>query len=187
MEYSKIGHKFHKRLKIKIFSDLPCSRKRKIGTQQSALEMSKSRVNPRDTELDVDPYNAWYQTPGFTAELSIARAIADGKQAAPYKPPLQPPAGGFERWFEQASRWMIYVMSPGNGVVRELITRRAQYLANMTNPKKKQFDALKSFNDVNRQLRDKFLLPQRGPLNFCDALNNNDDVADFLRANNLMK
>jgi hypothetical protein len=108
LEYSKIGHKFHKRLKIKIFSDLPCSRKRKIGTQHSALKMDKSRVNPRDTELDVNQYNAWYQTPGFTAELSIARAIADGKQAAPYKPPLQPPAGVETRWIEQCLKEMVW-------------------------------------------------------------------------------
>jgi hypothetical protein len=148
---------------------------------------AKSSFDLSTTQLDLDPYNAYYQTPGFTQEFAQARAVAAGNPVAPSKPPLEPPAGGFERWLEQASRWMIYVMSPRNGVVQELISRRAQYLANMTNPKKKQFDALKSFNDVNRQLRDKFLLPQRDPLNFCDALNNNDDVADFLRANNLMK
>ena len=78
-------------------------------------------------------------------------------------------------------------MSPKNSVVQELISRRAQYLANMTNPKKKQSDAFKLFNDVNRQLRDKFLLPPRDQLNLVDAIKNNDDVADFLRANNLMK
>jgi hypothetical protein len=82
---------------------------------------------------------------------------------------------------------MTYVLSPKNGQVQELITRRTQYLANMSNPKKKHSDAIKSFNDVTKQLRDKFLLPPRDPLNFCDALKNNDDVADFLRANNLMK
>lgn len=139
------------------------------------------------THLDLDPYNAWYQTPGFTHEFAVARAVAAGNSAAPSKPPLEPPAGGFERWFEKASRWMIYVMSPSNGVVRELISRRDQYLANMRNPKKKQSDAHKSFNDVNKQLREKFLLPPRDPLNFLDALRNDDDVADFLRANNLMK
>jgi hypothetical protein len=139
------------------------------------------------TELDLNPYNAYYQTPGFTQELARARGIAAGNSAAPSKPPLEPPAGGIQRWIAQASRWMEYVLSSKNGQVRELITRRAQYLANMKNPKKKQSDAHKSFNDVNKQLREKFLLPPRDPLNFWDALRNDDDVADFLRANNLMK
>jgi hypothetical protein len=149
--------------------------------------MAKSRFDLSTTQLDLDPYNAWYQTPGFTQEFAQARGIAAGNSAAPFKPPLEPPAEGFERWIEQVSRWMTYALSPKNGQVQELITRRTQYLANMQNPKKKQFDAHKSFEDVNRQLRDKFLLPPRDPLNFCDALKNNDDVADFLRANNLMK
>jgi hypothetical protein len=139
------------------------------------------------THLDLDPYNAWYQPPGFTEEFARARAVAAGNSAAPSKPPLEPLAGGIQRWIAQASRWMEYVLSPKNGQVQELITRRAQYLANMKNPKKKQVDALKSFNDVNKELREKFLLPPRYPLIFSDALNNNDDVADFLRANNLMK
>ena len=149
--------------------------------------MAKSRFDLSTTQLDLDPYNAWYQTPGFTREFAQSRGIAAGNSAAPSKPPLEPPAGGFERWIEQASRWMEYVFSPKNGQVQELITRRAQYLANMQNPKKKQLDAHKSFNDVNKQLREKFLLPPRAPLIFCDALKNDDDVADFLRANNLMK
>ena len=70
--------------------------------------MAKSRVDPRNTELDVDEYRAWYQTPGFTRELSIARAIADGKQPAPYKPPLHPPAGGEARWIEQCLKEMVW-------------------------------------------------------------------------------
>jgi len=83
---------------------------------------------------------------------------------------------------------MEYVLSPENGLVRELIKRRTQYLENMKNPNKKQVDALKSFNDMNKELRDKFLLPPRDPLKFCcDALKNDDDVAVFLRAKNLMK
>jgi hypothetical protein len=57
----------------------------------------------------------------------------------------------------------------------------------MKNPKKKQSGAHNSFNDVNKQLREKFLLPPRNPLNFWDALRDDDDVADFLRKNNLMK
>ena len=139
------------------------------------------------TKLDLDPYNAWYQTPGFTEEFSQARGIAAGNSAAPSKPPLEPPAGGIQRWIAQASRWMEYVLSPKNGQVQELITRRAQYLANMKNPKKKKYDAYNLFDDVNNKLREKFLLPPRDPLIFRDPLNNDDDVADFLRANNLMK
>jgi len=149
--------------------------------------MAKSKVDPRDTHLDLDPYCAYYQTAGFTREFAYARGVAAGNQAAPYKPPLEPPVGGEARWIEQASSWIEYVLSPGNGVVQELITRRTQYLQNMTNPKKKQHEACKSFNDMNKQLREKFLLPPREPLIFSDALKNNDDVADFLRANNLMK
>ena len=149
--------------------------------------MAKSKVDPRDTRLDLDPYCEYYQTPGFTHQFAYARGVAAGNQAAPYKPPLEPPVGGEARWIQQASHWIEYAMSPGNGVVRELITRRGQYLQNMTNPKKKQYEACKSFNEMNRQLREKFLLPPKNPLNFCDALKNNDDVADFLRANNLMK
>ena len=149
--------------------------------------MAKSGFDLSTPELYLDPYNAWYQTPGFTQEFAQARGIAAGNSAAPSKPPLEPPAGGFEKWIAQVSRWMEYVLSPKNGQVRELITRRAQYLANMKNPKKKQSDAHKSFNGVNQQLREKFFLPPRDPLNFLDALKNDDDVADFLRTNNLMK
>jgi hypothetical protein len=150
--------------------------------------MAKSGFDLSTTQLDLDPYNAWYQTPGFTREFAQARGIAAGNSAAPSKPPLEPPAGGFERWFEQVSRWMTYVLSTKNGQVQEFIERRAIYLANMQNPKKKRDKALKSFNDVNKQLREKFLLPPRDPLKFCcDALKNDDDVADFLRVNNLMK
>jgi len=149
--------------------------------------MAKSGFDLSITELDLDPYNAYYQTPGFTQELARARGIAAGNSAAPSKPPLEPLAGGIQRWIAQASRWMEYVLSPKNGQVQELITRRAQYLANMKNPKKKQSDAHKSFNAMNKQLREKFLLPPRDPLNFWDELKNDDDVADFLRANNLMK
>lgn len=98
--------------------------------------MAKSRVDPRDTHLDLDPYCAYYQTPGFTREFAYASGVAAGNQAAPYKPPLEPPVGGEARWIEQASSWIEYALSPGNGVVQELITRRAKYLANMSNPKK---------------------------------------------------
>lgn len=152
--------------------------------------MAKSRVDPRDTNLNLDPYCAFYETPGFTQQFAYARGVAAGNQAAPCKPPLEPPVGGEARWIQQASRWIEYVISPGNGVVQELITRRAQYLQNMTDSRKtmkKQYEAYKSFNEMNKQLREKFLLPPKDPLIFCDALKNNDDVADFLRANNLMK
>lgn len=153
-------------------------------------KMAKSSFDLSTTQLDLNPYNEHYGTPGFTGEFARERGAAAGKQAAPYKPPLEPPVGADVRWLQHASIWIEYAMHPENGVVRELITRRAQYLSNMSNPKKtmkNKVDALKSFNDVNMQLRDKFLLPPRDPLIFCDALKNNDDVADFLRANNLMK
>jgi len=152
--------------------------------------MAKSGFDLSTTQLDLDPYNALYQTPGFTREFAQARGIAAGNSAAPSKPPLEPPVGADARWIDQVSCWMKYVLSHKNGQVKELITRRTQYLENMSNPKKtmkNQVEAHKSFEDVNMQLRDKFLLPPRDPLNFCDALKNNDDVADFLRANNLMK
>jgi len=86
--------------------------------------------------------------------------------------------------------WMEYVLSPENCEVRELITRRAQYLKNMSDPsksQKKQSEACTSFKEMNQKLREKFLLPPRDPLNFLNARKNNDDVADFLRANNLME
>jgi len=140
------------------------------------------------TFLDLNPFNEVYRTAELTSEFAQARGVAAGKPRAPQKPPQQPLEGGLERWIQQASPWMEYVLSPENQVVKELITRRTQYLANMSNPKKNHSDALKSFNDVNRQLREKFLLPPRDQQrDIMNALKNDDDVADFLRANNLMK
>jgi hypothetical protein len=165
----------------------------KLGLPPSPFQKGATPQTPAPifdlskTQLKLDPFNVHYQTLELTREFAYARGVAAGNHAAPYKPPLEPPVGGEERWIQQASHWIEYALSPGNGVVQELITRRAQYLQNMKNPKKKQFDALNSFNDVNRQLRKKFLLPPRDELNFFDALKNNDDVADFLRANNLME
>ena len=150
-------------------------------------KMAKSSFDLSQKKLDLDPLNAHYQASGFTHEFAKARGAAAGNQAAPYKPPLEPPVGGEAIWIKEVSRWIEYTLSPKNGVVQELISRRTQYLANMVNPKKKQHEALESFNVVNKQLRDKFLLPPRDSLNFVDAIKNNDDVADFLRANNLMK
>jgi hypothetical protein len=158
-----------------------------IATKKMESKSAKSSFDLSQKKLDLDPDNEVYDKPDFTREFAQARGAAARNSAAPSKPPLEPPAEGLVRWFDQVSCWMTYVLSPKNGQVQELITRRTQYLANMSNPKKKHSDAIKSFNDVTKQLRDKFLLPPRDPLNFCDALKNNDDVADFLRANNLMK
>ena len=147
----------------------------------------KYRFDLSTTPLKLDPLNEYYQTHELTHEFAQARAVAAGNPVAPSKPQLEPPAGGFKTWLEQASRWMIYVMSPGNGEVQELLTRRAQYLENMGNPKKVH-NAFKNFNDVNVKLRDKFLLPPRDKhKEIRDARKNDDDVSDFLRANNLMK
>lgn len=160
----------------------------KAAAGSKAAPMAKSGFSLSTTELELDPDNVVYRTPELTLELAQAIGIAAGKSAAPSKPPLEPPAGGLERWIEQVSCWMEYVLSPENGLVREFIKRRTQYLANMQNPEKKHVDALKSFNKVNKELREKFLLLPRDPLKYCcDALKNNDDVADFLRAKNLMK
>ena len=140
------------------------------------------------TFLDLNPFYDVYQTHALTSEFAHAKGVAAGKSRAPQRPPQQPQEGGLERWIQQASPWMEYVLSRENNVVQELITRRTQYLANMSNPKKNPHDALKSFNDVNGQLRDKFLLPPRDQQpDIRNALKNDDDVADFLRANNLMK
>jgi hypothetical protein len=150
-------------------------------------EKKMSNFNLSKTFLDLDPFNE-VGTRAETNDFAQVRGVAAGKPRAPHKPLQQPPEGGLERWIEQASRWMKYVLSPENGQVKELITRRTQYLANMSNLKKNPHDALKAFNDVNRQLRDKFLLPPRVQQpDIRNALKNDDDVADFLRANNLMK
>jgi hypothetical protein len=149
-----------------------------------------NRIDPEDTELDLDPYNSVYKTARLTQEFDQERDIDAGKQPAQYKPSPQPPAGGEAKWFQQVTRWMEYALSPENGLVRELIKRRKQYLANMTDSsksQKKQCEACTYFNEMNQKLRDKFLLPARDPLIFSDAIKNNDDVADFLRANNLME
>lgn len=153
-------------------------------------KMDKPRFDLSQKKLDLDPDKEVYETTVFTPKFAQARGVAAGKQRAPYKLPLEPPVGGEAIWIKKVSSWIEYVMSPANGEVQELITRRGQYLQNMADPKKtlkKQLEACKSFNDMNKQLREKFLLPPRDALNFYDALKNNDDVADFLRANNLMK
>jgi len=147
-----------------------------------------SRIDLRNIELQLDTYDAYYLTPGFTQAFARERGFAAGKQAAPPKPPQQPPAGYERRWVLQVIPWMEYALSPANGLVRELIKRRGQYLANMKDSRKKKHEAYKNFLQMNVELRDKFLLPPpRNQLEFWDAVKNDDDVADFLRANNIME
>ena len=37
---------------------------------------AKSSFDLSTTQLDLDPYNAYYQTPGFTQAFAQARAVA---------------------------------------------------------------------------------------------------------------